>query len=232
MQYYSQVMMVEYADAYAEFPPNIGNWKEYDYHKWNDTDDYHLGVTLNFDNTPCMSQGNPAKLPKTLSKNRTLPNHQPMLWEFWEHCFSHVCSWYKETKAKKAVLFFAWNKWSEQVALEPSNMHHYGYLEALRDCRLNVSDLEVPPLLDALRLILISCLLFKANTCRTQNSNSKRGAIVVDFSFNNTPLWCKNFEVKSQDLSINIQTYFFDIFFQIAGPAPLQLHWNYCHKMQ
>ena len=133
-------------------PPNLGQnlWMNYGHHKWNHTDDYHLGVTLNFDNTPRMSHGDPANLPKTLSKNRALPDNQPLPCEFRERCISRVRSWYKETKGEKAVLFFAWNEWSEQASLEPSDLHRYGYLEALRDCRLNVSDLEVPPLLDDL----------------------------------------------------------------------------------
>jgi Glycosyltransferase WbsX len=144
-----QLREVEYADAYAEFPPNIGSlWHSYGYTKWNHTDDYHLGMTLHFDNTPRRARGNPIRLPKTLSKNRTLPHKQPTPQEFRERCISRVQSWYKRTKEEKAVLFFAWNEWSEQAALEPNHLDGYGYLEAIRDCRLSISNLEVPPSLD------------------------------------------------------------------------------------
>ena len=49
-----QMRKVEYADAYAEFPPNIGEdrWRSHAYTKWKHTDDHHLGLTVNFDNTP------------------------------------------------------------------------------------------------------------------------------------------------------------------------------------
>ena len=141
----SLVVKVDFADAYAEFPPNIGAslWQSYGYKKWDHTKDYHLGMTLNFDNTPRMSGGNPTFLPPLLSQNRTLPQKQPTPIEFQERCIARVRSWYQETKGEKVVTFFAWNEWSEQAALEPSDLYGYGYLEALRNCRLKVSDLEV-----------------------------------------------------------------------------------------
>ncbi|KAI2495225.1 Glycosyltransferase WbsX [Fragilaria crotonensis] len=145
----NQVSKIEFADAYAEFPPNTGNGDFYGYHKWDHVDDYQLGMSLNFDNTPRVSKGNPEGLPHALTKNRTLPAHQPTPKEFRERCISRVRAWYNQTKSEKAVLFFAWNEWSEQAALEPSDIYGYEYLEALRDCRLSTSNLnEMPPLND------------------------------------------------------------------------------------
>jgi hypothetical protein len=40
---------------------------------------------------------------------------------------------------EKFVLIFAWNEWSEQAALEPSDVHGYGFLEALKSCKEAVS---------------------------------------------------------------------------------------------
>jgi hypothetical protein len=141
-----QTVRVEFADAYAEFPPNIGpKWLSHEYTRWDHTEDYHLGVALNFDNTPRMSEGNPRRLPKMLTKERFLPDNPPTPKEFRERCIARVHGWYEKTKAEKVVLFFAWNEWSEQAALEPSDLNGYGYLEAIRDCRMNASYLEVPP---------------------------------------------------------------------------------------
>ena len=118
-------------------------WQSYGYKEWDHTEDYHLGMTLNFDNTPRMSGGNPTVLPALLSHNRSLPQNQPTPNEFEQRCISRVRSWYPKPKGEKVVTFFAWNEWCEQAALEPSDLYGYGYLEALRNCRLKVSDLEL-----------------------------------------------------------------------------------------
>ena len=146
MWYLDQTVKVDFADAYAEFPPNIGEGlsQSYGYTTWAHAPDYHLGMSLNFDNTPRMSKGDPNHLPKRLSKGRPLPRKQPTPEEFEQRCISRVRAWYENTKKEKVVTFFAWNEWSEQAALEPSDLYGYGYLEAFRACRLNVTDLEVP----------------------------------------------------------------------------------------
>lgn len=144
-RYGDQLVNVEYADAYAEFPPNIGEeGLSYGYTNWSHTDDYQLSVNINFDNTPRASNGNPVDLPQELTKNREVPKDQPSPEEFRERCVARVTAWYEQTKKEKAILFFAWNEWSEQATLEPSDLHGYEYLEAIRDCRLNVSYLEAP----------------------------------------------------------------------------------------
>ena len=146
MWFLDQTVKVDFADAYAEFPPNIGDdlAMSYGYRKWAHAPDYHLGMSINFDNTPRMSEGDPNRLPKRLSKGRPCPREQPTPEEFEQRCISRVRAWYKNTKKEKVVTFFAWNEWSEQAALEPSDLYGYGYLEAFRACRLNVTDLEVP----------------------------------------------------------------------------------------
>ena len=143
-EYMGQTVKVEYADAYAEFPPNIGthNWKSHNYTSWKHTDDhYHLGIALNFDNTPRLLGGDPKKLPSSLSKKPLVPDSQPTPMEFQNRCIARVNSWYPRTKGEKVVTFFAWNEWSEQASLEPSDFHGYEYLEALRNCRLEASHL-------------------------------------------------------------------------------------------
>jgi Glycosyltransferase WbsX len=144
--WHKQLVKVEFADAYAEFPPNIGEWrwKSHDYFRWDHTEDYHLSLNINFDNTARISGGNPQGLPTFLSKNRTLPENQPTPKEFQQRCIDRVRSWYGETKSEKVVTVFAWNEWSEQADLEPNDLDGYGYLEALRNCRMNVSNLEEP----------------------------------------------------------------------------------------
>lgn len=140
----NQRVPVPFADAHAEFPPNIGEyaWRT-KYKEWPHTgNNYHLGLSLNFDNTPRLSQGNPKTLPQALSKNRTLPSNQPNPDEFRNRCIGRVTSWYNRTEGEKLVSIFAWNEWSEQASLEPDDLWGYGYLEALQDCRLAVSYLE------------------------------------------------------------------------------------------
>jgi hypothetical protein len=132
---------IAFADAYAEFPPNIGTlWQSYGYTDYNFTKNYHLGLAVNFDNTPRLSDGNPDQLPRLLSKNRELPTSAANPTEFRDRCISRVKSWYHHNMGReKFVLIFAWNEWSEQAALEPSDVHGYGFLEALKSCKEAVS---------------------------------------------------------------------------------------------
>jgi len=129
-----------FADSYAEFPPNLYQlWKSYGYTKYHHTSNYHLGLNLNFDNTPRLSNGNPDLLPEILTKHRHVPVVEANPSEFLERCIARVNAWSKHQTMEKVVLIFAWNEWSEQAALEPSDRFHYKYLEALRDCKLATS---------------------------------------------------------------------------------------------
>ena len=106
---------VPYADAYAEFPPNSPPiWLHYGYTKYNHTRDYHLGLNINFDNTPRISEGDPNKLPEELTKSRPLMGTGPQPAEFLDRCIARVNAWSKRQAKEKAVLIFAWNEWSEQ----------------------------------------------------------------------------------------------------------------------
>jgi hypothetical protein len=105
----------KFADAYAEFPPNSPPlWNHYGYTEYNHTSNYHLGLNLNFDNTPRVSEGDPNRLPKYLTKDRPLPSVEPKPSEFLERCMARVTAWSKRQTGEKAVLIFAWNEWSEQ----------------------------------------------------------------------------------------------------------------------
>ena len=152
----------EHFDGYNEFPPNIKEplYHHHGYVEWKYIPMHqrpvHLGMALNFDNTPRKSQGDPHKLPQRLTKGRYLPTEQSSPKEFRDRCIDRVSSWllhYEDDRAKfpaeldddanpKVVLFFAWNEWSEQAALEPSDLHGYGMLEALSDCKQHAMKLN------------------------------------------------------------------------------------------
>jgi hypothetical protein len=129
-------------DAYAEFGPNIGGlfWS-YGYTNYKWTENYHLSLTTNFDNSHRVSNGNPEKLPNlTLTKGRYLSPMEETPSEFYERCVSRVSLWYKHQRKEKIVTIFAFNEWSEQASLEPSDLHKYGYLEAIRECKLEAME--------------------------------------------------------------------------------------------
>lgn len=141
IHYTAENKRVAFADAYAEFGPNIGSlWESYGYTKYNHTNDYHLGLALNFDNTPRISGGNPTRLRRRLTKSRSLPSREPDPVEFRERCIARTKAWYRRTRKEKVVLIFSWNEWSEQGALEPSDIHGYGFLEALQACKRNITN--------------------------------------------------------------------------------------------
>jgi dTDP-glucose 4,6-dehydratase/UDP-glucose 4-epimerase len=147
-QWMNQLVSVSFADSYAEFPPNIGPlWHSYGFTHWNHTGggNYQLGMTLNFDNTPRKALGDSNQLPAVLSKGRSVPVFQPSPDELLSRCVARVRAWHHLSSStgnshspEKFVLFFAWNEWSEQAALEPSDLHGYGYLEAVRKCKLSL----------------------------------------------------------------------------------------------
>lgn len=139
IHYKTENVALPWANAYAEFPPNIGHLlASYGYTKYNHTDDYHLGLTVNFDNSPRQSKGNPNFLPRILSKRRFLPSTAAQPREFLRRCVSRITNWEQQQTREKVVLVYAWNEWSEQGALEPSDVHGYGFLEALRQCKQEV----------------------------------------------------------------------------------------------
>lgn len=105
----------KFADAYAEFPPNTYQlWKSYGYTKYTHTSNYHLGLNLNFDNTPRLCGGNPERLPEVLTKHRHVPMVEAQPLEFLQRCIARVNAWSKRQTKEKVVLIFAWNEWSEQ----------------------------------------------------------------------------------------------------------------------
>ena len=152
----------EHFDGYSEFPPNMKEplYRHHGYVEWKEIPKHqrpvHLGMALNFDNTPRQSKGDPNKLPNSLSKGRSLPSTPSSPKEFRDRCIDRVTSWllhYEDDRAKfpaaldddvnpKVVLFFAWNEWSEQAALEPSDVQGYGMLEALLDCKQHAMKLN------------------------------------------------------------------------------------------
>ena len=150
------------ASGYAEFPPNTHEhvWRYHGHVEWPrypiEMRPHQLGMTINFDNTPRMSNGDPTHLPQNLTKSRSVPGEPTTPEEFRTRCMERVKNWlmnheddklkYPEILGKdtnpKVVMVFAWNEWSEQAALEPSDLYGYGMLEALRDCVVFTRALE------------------------------------------------------------------------------------------
>ena len=145
---------VAHANGYAEFPPNthMDVWNYHGHVEWPrypiEMRPHQLGMTINFDNTPRMANGDPANLPQHLTKSRSVPGEPTTPEEFRTRCMERVKNWlmnHEDDKVKypevlgndtnpKIVLVFAWNEWSEQATLEPSDLYGYGMLEAMRDC--------------------------------------------------------------------------------------------------
>ena len=151
-----------HARGYAEFPPNNFDhiWRFHGHYEWShypiELRPHQLGLTVHFDNTPRISGGNPAYLPDQLTKSRGVPDVPSTPEAFRTRCMERVKNWlmhHEDDKAKypkilgndtnpKIVLVFAWNEWSEQAALEPSDLYGYDYLEAMRDCIVFTRALE------------------------------------------------------------------------------------------
>ncbi len=152
----------EFARGYAEFPQNTHErvWSYHGHVEWPrypiEMRPHQLGMTINFDNTLRMSNGDPANLPQNLSKSRSVPGEPTTPEEFRTRCMERVKNWlmnHEDDKVKypeilgrdtnpKVVMVFAWNEWSEQATLEPSDLYGYGMLEAMRDCVVFTRALE------------------------------------------------------------------------------------------
>ena len=126
-----------YVDGYAEFPPNIPTPDEI---RSYPTSSIQLGLSLNYDNTPRSTQGKvfgAKPVPMKLTKGRSIPDDFRDKALITDLCIQKISNWYPINDGPKIVLIFAWNEWSEQAVLEPSDILDYQLLEAIRDCRNN-----------------------------------------------------------------------------------------------
>ena len=125
-----------YVDGYAEFPPpNIHSPDDVQFYK---VSSFQLGLTLNYDNTPRITQGKvvPGRpVPINPTKGRQLFDEFRDKKTVTDICTRKIREWYPVNDGPKIVVIFAWNEWSELAALEPSDLIGYQMLEAIQDCR-------------------------------------------------------------------------------------------------
>ena len=130
---------LSYVDGYTEFAPNLPG-REIDRFKSREKTT-QLGLLVNFDNTPRSTRGvvnTLDKLPPLLpTKNRSITygRNKPFLKRV---CEDKVSAFYQNTTSEKWVNIFAWNEWSEQASIEPSDHFNYDIAEAILECKQTV----------------------------------------------------------------------------------------------
>lgn len=135
---------IDHVDGYAEFPSNLPSSCLDRFCKRPKP--IQVGFSVNFDNTPraTWNEHNPAvPLPATaiLSKGRAHSRMRRDGRMLRKACVHKISQWRRAlpAAAPKVVIVFAWNEWSEQACLEPSD--HFGYetITAIAQCKSEVA---------------------------------------------------------------------------------------------
>lgn len=135
--YGGNTRFLDYVDGYAEFNVNLRHADQN--HNWPNAT--QLGIKLNYDNTPRATKGkvHHGELPLLRpTKNRTVEKGRHDKALIRQLCINKISWWYKRMSGEKIVTFFAWNEWSEQAALEPSDVYGYTMLEAVAECKSEI----------------------------------------------------------------------------------------------